>query len=308
MGLQNAGKNWIEGLDMDVGKLAELWRYPVKSMAGESMQSARFDAYGMIGDRCWAAINTATGDVGWGKSYPRLMNLKARYTQEPADARGYGEDIPPVAIHFPDGQVALSDANADTALSDYVGTPLRLSPLEPPENRQHYRWQKPLDYDAILKVLGIGPDEPAPDLSAYNAQLIELLAEHFSPPGTYYDMFPVHALTTSSIEHMEKKSGETFELARFRPSFLIQTAPGIKGLVEFEWIGKTLEVGDAVFRIEAKTIRCSMPARGQAPYGLPQNAQIAKSLVAETQRFLGAYLSVVQPGQVSVGDTVTLAD
>lgn len=236
-------------MEMNVGQLSGLWRYPVKSMAGESVQIARFDTYGMIGDRSWATINTGTGDVGWGKSYPKLMNLKARYTQEPPPARGYGEDVAPVAIHFPDGSVAGSDENVDAAITDYVGAPLKLSPLQPPEARQHYRWKDPVDYDAILRILGIGPDEPPPDLSAYEQNMIELLFEYFAPPGTYNDMFPVHALTTSSIEHMEKKSCETFELARFRPGFLIQTAPGINGLVEFDWIGKTLEIGNSVFRV-----------------------------------------------------------
>jgi uncharacterized protein YcbX len=121
-------------------------------------------------------------------------------------------------------------------------------------------------------------------------------------------MFPVHALTSASIEHMEKKSGETFELQRFRPNFLIDTSPGIEGLVEFEWLGKTLGAGDCRFKIKAKTIRCSMPSRGQQPYGLPQNARIAKSLFAETQRFLGAYLAVVQTGKISEGDDVVLLD
>jgi len=293
---------------MRVGQLSELWRYPVKSMAGERIQSAHFDTYGMIGDRSWAAINTDTGDVGWGKSYPKLMNLKARYTKEPASDRRYGEGVSPVAIHFPSGDVVVSNDNADAALADYIGVPLHLSPLEPPANRQHYRWQNPVDYEAILKILGIGPDEPAPDLSAYDENLIELLAEYFAPPGTYNDMFPVHALTTSSIEHMEQKSGEAFDLPRFRPNFLIQTAQGINGLIEFTWIGKTLEIGESLFKVEAKTIRCSMPSRGQVPYGLPQNSQIAKSLFEETQRFLGAYLSVVHPGKVTVGDDVILSD
>jgi hypothetical protein len=144
------------------------------------------------------------------------MNLKARYTQEPPPTRGYGGDVSPVAIHFPNGAVAVSSENPDKALTDYIGVPLHLSPLEPPDNRQHYRWKDPVDYEAILKILGIGPDEPAPDLSAYDENLIELLTEYFAPPGTYNDMFPVHALTSSSIRHMEQKPGETFDLARFR--------------------------------------------------------------------------------------------
>ena len=121
-------------------------------------------------------------------------------------------------------------------------------------------------------------------------------------------MFPVHALTTSSLRYMEQQSGETFAVQRFRPNFLIATAEGDAGLIEFDWIGKKLEIGGAVFGVEAKTIRCSMPSRGQAPYDLPQNPNIAKSLFAETQRFMGAYLSVLEPGKVSEGDEVRLVD
>jgi MOSC domain-containing protein len=293
---------------MNVGRISELWRYPVKSMAGESIDSATFDTFGMIGDRAWSTINSETGDVGWGKSYPGLLNLKARYSEQAPTSRVYCEDVPPVAIEFPDGGVVGSDSNADAALSEYIGAPLRLNPLEPPENLEHYRWQTPVDYEAILKILGIGPDEPPPDMGAYDGSIIEMLAQYYAPPGTYHDMFPVHALTTSSIEHMQSQSGEAFDLKRFRPNFLIETAPGIEGLVEFEWIGKTLKIGECLLKVEAKTIRCSMPPRGQAPYGLEQNAKIAKSLFTETGRFFGAYLAVAQAGAINVGDEVVLLD
>lgn len=293
---------------MKVGRISELWRYPVKSMAGERVNSAGFDSFGMVGDRAWSTINTETGDVGWGKSYPKLLNLKARYLQEPPSSRVYCDDVPPVVIEFPDGEIATSGENPGAALSAYIGAPLQLNPLEPPENQQHYRWQTPVDYEAILKILGIGPDEPPPDINAYDGSIIEMLAEYFAPPGTYNDMFPVHALTSASIKHMESQSGETFELQRFRPNFLIETAAGISGLIEFEWIGKTLAIGECLFKVEAKTIRCSMPPRSQEPYKLPQNPAIAKSLFTETERFFGAYLTVVQPGLVSAEDEVLLLD
>ncbi len=293
---------------MQVGRISELWRYPVKSMAGEKIQQAHFDIFGMIGDRAWATINTETGDVGWGKTYPRLMDLQARYRSEPPLHRVYGEEVPAVSIGFPDGKQVESSDDIAAALSEFVGTPLHLSPLEPPENREHYRWQTPADYDAILKTLGIKPDEPPPDLSAYDESLIELLTEHYAPPGTYNDMFPVHAMTTSSIQHMERTSGESFAVERFRPNFLIETPDGNAGLIEFEWVGKKLSIGDSLFGVEAKTIRCSMPSRGQAPFGLVQNPNIARSLFTETQRFLGAYLSVLEPGNVSAGDSVLLVD
>jgi uncharacterized protein YcbX len=293
---------------MNIGRISEVWRYPVKSMGGEKIPGANFDIYGMIGDRTWATVNTETGDVGWGKTYPKLMDLEARYTEEPASSRVYGDAVRPVAIRFPGGEELRKEDDLDAALSEFVGAPLHLSPLEPPENREHYRWQTPADYDAILKTLGIQPDDPPPDLSVYDENLIELLTEYFAPPGTYNDLFPVHALTTSSIEHMQRRSGESFPVERFRPSFLIETLDNDAGLVEFEWVGKKLKIGDSVFGVEAKTIRCSMPSRGQAPYDLPPNPAIAESLFLETRRFFGAYLSVLEPGKVHVDDSVMLVD
>src|SRR3954453_13447598 len=39
-----------------IGRLVEIWRYPVKSMAGERLASAEADWHGLVGDRRWAFI------------------------------------------------------------------------------------------------------------------------------------------------------------------------------------------------------------------------------------------------------------
>ncbi len=41
-----------------IGTVAELWRYPVKSMRGERLHTATFDAAGMVGDRRYAVVST----------------------------------------------------------------------------------------------------------------------------------------------------------------------------------------------------------------------------------------------------------
>ncbi len=103
---------------MQVGHISELWRYPVKSMAGERITAGVFDAYGMVGDRAWAMINTESGDVGWGKTYPGLLNLCAEYLQEPSRERAYGTDVAPVAVRFPGDDGATSGAGLDARISD----------------------------------------------------------------------------------------------------------------------------------------------------------------------------------------------
>jgi uncharacterized protein len=47
-----------------VGSVAELWRFPVKSMQGEQLQEVTVTARGGLGDRAYALIDTETGKVG----------------------------------------------------------------------------------------------------------------------------------------------------------------------------------------------------------------------------------------------------
>jgi uncharacterized protein YcbX len=49
---------------MQTGRVVELWRYPVKSMAGEAIAVARADpGRGIAGDRAFAVIDVETGTV-----------------------------------------------------------------------------------------------------------------------------------------------------------------------------------------------------------------------------------------------------
>ncbi|MFK8040827.1 MOSC domain-containing protein [Congregibacter sp.] len=290
---------------MQIGHVSDVWMYPVKSMAGHTVDTVQLDELGVIGDRSWSMLDSH-GDVAWGKRFPKLMNLEARYVGERPKTRVFAEQVPSVSVRFPDGSEASSDDSIGAQISDYIGESLSLSALQPPSNREHYRWSQPLDEAAIMKILGIAAGEAPPDLSDYPEELILLLAECFAPPGTYNDMAPIHLLTTASLRHMAELSGESFDVRRFRPNFLVETNDGISGLAEFSWIGKRLQIGDVELEVAAKTIRCSMPARPQQPFDLPGNPKIAKALYEETNRFMGAYLSVVKPGSVSAGDEVVL--
>ncbi len=292
---------------MKIGTVKELWRYPVKSMAGSRVTQATVDAYGMVGDRCWGLVESASGDIAWGKRFPKVMNLAARYVDEPSEHRSYHrDDIPDVAVTLPDGRVVTGAEAITRAVSDYVGTGLSLEPFAAPENREFYRWQTPADEATILKILGIGPDDPIPDLSIYDESVLALLSEHFAPPGTLHDMYPLHALSQQALDFMTRQSGTVFSKERFRPSILIDT-DSEAGLPEFDWIGKKLRVGSAVLEVAQKTVRCSMPAREQTPYQLAQDSGVAKALNRETGRFLGIYLSVLEPGSIKENDALVLA-
>ena len=48
-----------------VGRIVELWRYPVKSMAGESLPEVQVGWHGMAGDRRWAFVRNGVTQSGF---------------------------------------------------------------------------------------------------------------------------------------------------------------------------------------------------------------------------------------------------
>lgn len=102
--------------------VAGLWRYPVKSLRGEALQSLRIEARGAEGDRCYA-IQDAGGRLGSGKSTRRMQRIDGLLELQ---ASGTGGAL---AVRFPDGSVrGATDPGLDAALSAVLGQPVRLAP------------------------------------------------------------------------------------------------------------------------------------------------------------------------------------
>lgn len=56
-----------------VGRIAALWRYPVKSLRGEEIRAAEVTANGIAGDRAYALRDRKTGRVMSAKRFARLF-------------------------------------------------------------------------------------------------------------------------------------------------------------------------------------------------------------------------------------------
>ena len=61
-------------------KVLELWRYPVKTMAGEMLERARIGPLGIEGDRI-VHVEDATGHVVTSRSIPASSATGARWGQ-----------------------------------------------------------------------------------------------------------------------------------------------------------------------------------------------------------------------------------
>ena len=110
-------------------RVAQIWRYPVKSLQGETLLTAELGLQGVEGDRRYAIFDAETG-----------MGLTAR--REPALLFGAASlATGSLEITLPDGTVASDDA----ALSEWLGRPviLRSTSYQGPR-----RYESPEDYEA----------------------------------------------------------------------------------------------------------------------------------------------------------------
>jgi uncharacterized protein YcbX len=284
---------------MSLGRIAELWRHPVKSMAGERIEATRLAASGVPGDRAFAVRDEVRGGIRGAKKIPALMHCAARYLSEPKEGPA---PVPEIAL--PDGTRLRADApDANQRLSQALGQAVTLWPLRPASDLTHYERGAPDSQDMLGElraIFGRTPEEPLPDLSVFPPDLFA----YESPPGTYFDAFPLLLLSDASLRHLaELAPGSRIDVRRFRPNLVIET-PEV-GFPELAWAGKRLRIGEAVLEVGVPCPRCVMITHGFDD--LPKDPGLMRQLVRQAGGILGVYASVAEPGTVRVGDAVEFA-
>jgi hypothetical protein len=104
-----------------VGRVAALWRYPVKSMAGEELDGAEVSWHGLAGDRRWAFIRPDLPRSGFPwltiRERPELARYRPRFTEPDRP------DASPVLVRTPcGGELDV----ADPALAAELGPGVRV--------------------------------------------------------------------------------------------------------------------------------------------------------------------------------------
>ena len=114
-------------------RITEIWRYPVKSMGGETLMSAEVTDLGIAGDRGWGVFDVATGTTLTARRTPELLFASARVVD--------GE----VAITLPDGTEVGADGSA--ALSAWLGRDVELRSAGSGDPEVGGRYEVPLDFE-----------------------------------------------------------------------------------------------------------------------------------------------------------------
>ena len=284
-----------------LGRVQRLWRYPVKSMGGESLPTLQVEKFGVTGDRAWALRDEQTGEIRGAKKFPPLMKCKARYPGENLDKLSLDAEIT-----LPSGEILrTSDQDINAKLSQYLNKQVTLHALRPAQDVEHYRRRVPLDENELRDLLGRDPDEPLPDLSTLPADVLSEITEYTSPRGTYFDAYPIHLLTTSWLQALSKANPHSqFDALRFRPNIVIENAA--QGHAELDWCDNQIRIGSVIFNVQIPTVRCGMTTHATAE--LPADRQVLRTIVQESAHNVGVYATVESSGKINVGDEVEMLE
>jgi MOSC domain-containing protein len=263
------------------GSIVSLWRYPVKSMMGEEINSSPVTERGLLGDRSYALVDLASGKVVSAKNprkWPGMFGFRAAYI-EPPDMH---EGIPPVRITMPGGVSATStQANLDTLMSRALGADVSLRSKPPASPKLEEYW---------------------PDID--NLAHRETVTEEQMPPETFFDGAVVHILTTATLKQLQSVYPQgSFEARRFRPNLIVAPDATEEGFVENSWVGRTIAIGEQVrLKITCATGRCVMTTLPQGD--LPRDLGILKAAVSANHANVGVYATVERGGVIRAGDAV----
>jgi hypothetical protein len=285
-----------------VGSISAIWRYPVKGMAGESIDSCHIDQNGLNGDRLYAVRDVARDEIQSCKFRPDLLSCIARSSNpQPVFDRESCE------IHFPDGTVLAYDDDAiHEKISATLGHESTLESLRPASEADFYCRYKADDhtwFEELKATFTREPGEPLPDFSNPSQEFIDYVTQ----PGTFFLVSPFHIITSATMQHFKSFHPDAdWDIRRFRPNIVIDTVDSINGLAEQSWLDKTLHIGSTQINCSSTAPRCGAVTRKQQDFGFDKS--MLRTIVKEAEQNLGIYADINGSAILNVGDEVYLAD
>ncbi|KTC43066.1 MOSC domain-containing protein [Pseudomonas sp. L5B5] len=266
-------------------RLSALYRYPLKSGKGETLQQISLDKLGLEGDRRWMLVDEASGRFLTQRAVGRMSQLSALWNAQGGltlSAPGFL----PLDVAVPDGEAALRgvtiwqdtlrvpDAGDEAAawVSEFIGKPTRLVQV-PPER-------------ARTTAAGYGKDDDQ---------------------VAFADGFPLLLIGQASLDDLAGRVGRPLEMLRFRPNLVVE---GSEAFAEDSW--KRVRIGDVEFRVVKSCARCILttidPRTGERSADREPLATLQKYRTREDGAMFGQNLVNDGNGQLQVGMPVTVLE
>ena len=213
------------------------------------------------------------------------MNIQARYLAEPSPQL----PTPAVEIAFADGvTIASTDANVDATLTSVLGRSVSLWPVVPRALREGDQPQ------ALASAFGRDTSTIAP-LSGFD-----------EVPGHYFDAFALLIMSTATLRALQALCpSSAIDVRRFRPNIVIESAEGptegsVGDFPEHDWVGRSLQIGDAELKVQMACPRCIMTTLPVAELAGDDN--VLRTIQQHAGGNLGIYATVEKDGAIAVGD------
>jgi len=262
-----------------VGAVESVWRYPVKSMAGESLDDVFVGYAGVFGDRFCAFLNAAAPHEGFPFLTGRNNGAMLRYRPR-----------------FRDQSLATRPVNQAAAEGLGPGiTPLYPAPLD----RLGIDVETPgggvldIDSPALRSMLAT---------NAIEADKLSLIRSD----RALTDCRPISLISHRTIAQLSDETGSPLDPRRFRANIYADLGAA-EGFAEDAFVGKRVRIGErAIIAVLDRDPRCKMisldPDTGE------ENANVLRQVAKAHDSRAGVYCAVLTEGTVRRGDEIELLD
>jgi uncharacterized protein YcbX len=263
-----------------IARIAGLWRYPVKSCAGEAVGTLQLDADGWpVGDRGWGIVDAA-GELTWMGAHPRLALIHARLVGSDLELQAQGRSL-----------TVRGDGGDTLDVRGWNGERQAFDVLQV--------WDAGEDAAALLKAT---TGEPL--------RLVRLSIEAQRRPI----LNALHIVGDGSLQSWRDALAQPLsELAqRVRPNLLLSAEDGGELPPFIEDILTEARIGALVLSRTSACVRCVMPTVDPAT-GEPQPQALAALTQLSAERAPGApvqfgiYARGSGAGMLCVGDRIELS-
>jgi uncharacterized protein YcbX len=274
-------------------------------MLGEELDAAQVNERGLLGDRAYALLDSATGKIASAanpRKWAALYDCRAVYDEQPR----VDQPLPHVRVTLTNGETVTStQLDWASMLTRALGRATTLVSTAPPTASYEILWPE------IPGVVPVG--EPVPNADQENVTALPVAFS--APAGTFFDFAAVHLLTMATLSQLHQLYPQgRFDARRFRPNIVMDTGADAVGFVENDWVGRTLAIGEEVrLRVLVPCPRCVRPTLAQGD--LPKDPGILRTVAQHNQvpvgdfgrmGCAGVYCEVVSPGTIRRGDEIRL--
>ena len=252
--------------------------YPIKGMAGFSVQEAIVQNDGIANDRNYMLVD---------------KNAKCYTQRESSDMVFFKTRIEngQIVVNFKDNEIAIPQASKGTS------------------QKKVTIWEHELNADVMEKQFNdwfsdkLDTDVTLVKMNKEHPRIKKLKVKPFSSEIRFTDGYPFTFLGTASMDLLNSKLEEKLSASRFRSSFLVSTEEAHE---EDSW--KDFSLGTARFRMVKPCSRCVVTTIDQENGSKTKEPLRTLSTYRKFDNHVNFTMNAIclNPGRVSVGDQIKL--